>query len=395
VGIAGVFLGYVLGASGDSSGDGAASVPSDLVVGSLTEPDPEERAPGAGLVDDPIQSGIAGAVSTTTTTSTTLAPSTPDPILRDRIPALRGRQLVGIGPGGAFQWRDGSRTPQIIDLPNNSDARWNPTGNHLAFVKYEPSNSALANELWLSYLARDPQPLWIGVTSFAWHPTEERVAWIGVAPTSTTWHLMWADVTAYGLDGIDARDLGIEADLAGDWMYLAGYGDYGWVMSHTRLREGEYESQIVTITADGIEATSDGLGERFVHSVSPDGRILVIDVRNGSAEWRDMSLTLLEPADLGSGSIQIDWAPESGQTLTFDDRGPTVRIAGPEPEDLTEMTLPPGAYSPALSADGQVAVALAHIRALETTVYVREPPADDEWMSVDVRGDWWFVDVGG
>lgn len=383
VGIAGLLLGYLLGAvgTGDPANPQDIAAAPNRTIGSLTDP-------GASTVAPP----PATTTSSTTTTSTTRPPAGPEPVLYERIPPMGGRRLVAIGERQALFWRAGSREPTLIDMPVNSWARWHDGGRHLAYLKYESSEgAAVGNELWMAFDGRVPQPVWIGVASFAWHPTEIRLAWIGRHLPETTWHVFAGRATDYGVEDVVVHDTGMEADST-SWISLVAFGDNGWVIQ----REDSAGSTVLSIASDGTVA-----GERadtWAQAVSPTGAVLAGDQVDHRQIWLDSSLAEIappHPQEPDTYYYPQHWAPESGDMLVYveDNTGSTAFSLVDQAGNARPAPLPAGSSSPATTPDGSLLVGVTGQSSRSTNVVIYEV-ATGEWWTLTLEGMWWQIDIG-
>lgn len=388
VGVAGLLLGYVLGAAGTGGAGGDPELAdSGRTVGGPVDDD------GTGATTTTTTTSTAA--TTTSTTSTTRPPAGPDPVLYELVPPLAGRRIVGTGEGGAFVWTSGDRQPRIIDLPTNSWSMWHESGRLLAYVKSERSTDGFSgNQLWLSHDGRPAQPIWIGVTSFAWHPTERRIGWIGTQIPDTTWHAYSATVNAYGLEDVAVVDLGIEIDHESAWTHLTAFGDYGWVIQHDRW---EGETTINALMTVGPDGTIVGEREGFSpFTVSPDGQILAHEITGTRAtvRWLDFTLTDTTDHEFGANSdfYGADWAPDIGRVLLSGVGGPSLYpIDGSEAPQ--HVPIPVTGYSAATSSDGELILSVTGESSRATDFVIYEM-ATGEWWSLRVPGLWWQLDIG-
>jgi hypothetical protein len=366
VGVSGVLVGYLLGVSGEVSTDSLTPGPSTVTGAPLSEPTsstaPTLPVPGGTLI-------------------TTTAPAR----LFDLVPPMQGRRLVAVGPRDALIWRAGGRTPASIPLPVNSWSAWHDTGRHLAYLKYETAAEASqGNELFLAFEAGTPQPIAIGAISFAWHPTKDRIAWLGPALPSQNLFAYAGTVDYFGVSDITLVDLGFTVDDPFT-VRLVGFSDAGWAVQH-----GE---SVITVSADGLDiARRDGIAAR---TMSPDGLLLIGDLSDGPLAWTDFGLESESLASVDAGYIGFEWAPAAG-TFVAHRRGAGggtgLFMMGIKDEPLA-VPLPVQGLDPAITPNGELVVVVAHRDEFGTTIVLYEMETSRQWV-VELPGTYRSADVG-
>jgi len=366
VGIAGVLLGYILGVSGSASSDPTTSFRTEVTGAPLSEVTASTAA----------ELPVPGEVP-----STTVAPAR----LFDRVPPLQGRRLVASGPRDAVIWRAGAREPTTIPLPVNSWAAWHDTGRHLGYLQYQTASEASSgNVLFIAYEAGVPQPVAIGAISFAWHPTKDRLAWLGPAPPSPNLHAFAGNLDYFGVSDTTIVDLGF---AAGDpfAIQLAGFTDAGWV-----IQDGE---RIITVSADGTEILErDGLR---VATVSPDGRLLIGDPAGTGMVWTDSRFENQVTATVDPGYLGYEWAPLAGSFVAHRSgagggSGLFDLAARDEPR-LVPLSV--SGTDPAITPGGELIVVIADRDEDHTSVVVYELETGRQWV-LELAGTYQRVDIG-
>lgn len=269
------------------------------------------------------------------------------------IPGLEGSLRIAVGGTNphVLTWAPGAAEPTRVDLtPRTVYAVFDASGRWLA----SRTASGIGNTLSLSG-SGDPQPLAIGVSSFAWHATAEgKLAWFGT--------------TADGIPGLFVASASrgtVDVDLltqfdidAGVGDGLQAWGDWGFAV----FNRSNPDASLATLDQDGDEVAH---GPMLLGGVRPNGT-LIVGRLEGDARLIDAWFFTDESLQSGD---RVPWEFEttpawsqSGEKAAFvSDDGAMLSI---QPEGLHLTLDPPAAIAIGWSPDDRFALLIGEDRAL-------------------------------